>query len=162
MLVVVVANVGRTGADARDITGLEIVRRPASSHGPLVSVPDVGIAQLHPAQSTREPVLDRNPFTFAPRSLPPAPAPLPVSIAPPPTVLPDIPPSVVLSLVGVATTTRPDGRVERTAIITSPDAFYMVREADAVTARYRVDAVLADSVVLVDGASGASLHLVLR
>jgi hypothetical protein len=37
----------------------------------------------------------------------------------------------------------------------------MVREADAVTARYRVDAILPDSVVLVD-TSGASLRLTLR
>jgi hypothetical protein len=69
----------------------------------------------------------------------------------------------VLSLIGVATTTHADGRAERTAIIAGGplDPLYMVREADAVTAQYRVDAILPDRVVLVD-ASGASLRLTLR
>ena len=65
----------------------------------------------------------------------------------------------MLSLIGVATTTRPDGHDERTAIIAgAADALYLVREADAVMTRYRVEAVLPDSVRLVDGATGASLH----
>ena len=38
----------------------------------------------------------------------------------------------------------------------------MVRQGDAVLTRYRVDAVLAQSVLLVDGATGASLRLDLR
>ena len=51
--------------------------------------------------------------------------------------------------------------MERTAIIASRDTLYMVREADAVTAGYRVDAVSSDSVLLVD-AAGAPLRLHLR
>jgi hypothetical protein len=78
-------------------------------------------------------------------------------------VPPDIPPGPALSLIGVATTTRADGRAERTAIITGPiDTLYMVREADAVAARYRVEAILPDSVLLADNATGAPLRLMLR
>ena len=163
ILWMILASLGRTGAAARDITDLETVRRPAGGLGPRVPVPDVRLEQLPLAQPARALVLSRNPFAFAPRSLPPGPASSPVSMAPPLEAPPDIPSSVTLSLIGVATTTRADGRAERTAIIAGPaDALYVVREADAVMTRYRVDAVLPDSVLLVDGATGASLRLVLR
>ena len=153
----------RTGAAARDVADGEPVRRPTGVLAPRGTVPDVRLPELRPALPAPEPVLLRNPFAFAPRSLPPLPEPSPVPIAPPLETPPDIPPSAVLSLIGVATTTRADGRAERTAIIAGPaDALYMVRESDAVLTRYRVDAVLPDSVRLVDGATGASLNLTLR
>jgi hypothetical protein len=70
---------------------------------------------------------------------------------------------VALSLIGVATTSHADGRVERTAIITGPaDALYFVRDGDAVVTRYRVDAVLPDSVRLLDSVTGASVSLIIR
>jgi hypothetical protein len=156
------ASLGRTGAAARDITGLEVVRRPAAGPAPRLLVPDVRLAQLRPAQPTGEPLSFRNPFEFAPRSLSPRPGPS-VSIPPPLGAPRAGPSSVALSLIGIATTSRPDGRAERTAIIAGPaDALYLVRDGDAVMMRYRVDAVLPDSVRLVDTATGASLLLTLR
>jgi hypothetical protein len=154
------ASFGRTGATAGEIT----VRRPTvSGPAPRLPVPDVQLAQEHPTQPISRLAFSRNPFAFAPRSLSPPPVPSPVSMAAPPAALPDLPSSVALSLIGVATTTRGDGRTERTAIIAGPgDALYLVRETDAVMARYRVDAVLPDSVLLVDGATGASLRLQMR
>jgi hypothetical protein len=162
VLLLILATLGRTGAAARDIADLDTVRRPASALTPRAPVLDVRVPPLSALEPAREPVISRNPFTYAPSGLPPAPVPLPVAM-PPLQVMPDVPPSVVLSLIGVATTTRADGRAERTAIILGGplDPLYMVREADVVTARYRVDAILPDSVVLVD-TSGASLRLTLR
>jgi hypothetical protein len=163
ILLLVLANVGRTDADARVVNARQPVRRPAAAPGPSISLPDVRLAQLCPTEPTREPLLSRNPFAYAPRPLLATVAPSAVSIASQPEAHPDIPPSVPLSLIGIATTTRADGRVERTAVIAGPvDALYMVREADAVTARYRVDAVLPERVVLVDGATGVSLRLTMR
>jgi len=163
ILLLIVTSLGRAGA-ARDIpiAGPEssIVRDPVRRPSAPAAMPDVRLAQLDPAPPDRVPTLARNPFEYAPRSAPPPPAPPPVAIAPPPVPL-VIPPSVSLSLIGVATNTRADGRVERTAIIASRDTLYMVREADAVTAGYRVDAVSSDSVLLVD-AAGAPLRLHLR
>ena len=160
----VLANLGRTGAVARDTSDSETVRRPAADPAAHAAVPDVRLALSRPAQPAREPLLlVRDPFAFAPRSLPPTPPSSPISIAPPPDLPPDAPPSLALSLIGVATTSHVDGRAERTAIIAgAADALYMVRAGDAVTTRYRVDAVLDDSVRLVDAATGASMNLVLR
>ena len=161
ILLLILATLGRTGAAARDIADVEGVRRPAPVRERRVPVSDVRVPPLSPAEPPRALLLSRNPFAFAPR--PPLPAPVPPPVAPVVTPQPpDIPPSVVLSLIGVATTTRADGRAERTAIIAGGplDPLYMVREADAVT-QYRVDAILPDSVVLVD-ATGASLRLTLR
>lgn len=119
--------------------------------------------QLRPMEPAREVLLSRDPFAFAPASAPPAPAPVTIPIAALPEAPPDVPPSIDLSLIGVATTTRADGRAERTAILAGPaGALHMVREADAVEGRYRVEAVTPDSVVLADGAAGTSLRLVLR
>ena len=157
------ANLGRTGAVARDIVDPAPARRAASGLGPRVPMPDVRLPQLRPAQPAPEPLSSRNPFTFAARTISPEPEPSPVSIPQAPQALPDLPPSVALSLIGVATTTRADGRAERTAIIAGPaDALYFVRDGDAVMTSYRVDAVLPDSVVLVDGTTGVSRRLVLR
>jgi len=167
ILVTILANLGRASAGSQGrATGPEgpayvHARRAASRPGPSVAMPQVRLAQPDSTQTDREPTLSRNPFAFAPRRLPPAPVTVPVSIPPPVVAPPDIPPS--LSLIGVATTTRADGRAERTAIISGPaGALYMVREADAVATRFRVDAVLPDSVTLVDGTTGSSLRLVLR
>lgn len=163
ILWMILANLGRTGAAAPNITDLETTRRPTGGLAPSGPVPDVRLEQLRPREPVREPLLSRNPFALAPFSLPATPGPLPVSTPSTPEAPPDIPPSAAFSLIGVATTTRADGRAERTAIITGPvDALYMVREADAVTTRFRVDAVLPDSVLLVDGATGSSLRLSLR
>jgi hypothetical protein len=161
ILLMSLATLGRSGAAARDITAVETVRRPTGSVPPRVPVQDVRLPQVNPTQPTAELLISRNPFAFAPRSLPPSPPPSPVSIAPLPEAPPDIPPS--LSLIGVATTTRADGRAERTAVIAGPaDALYFVREGDVVMTRYRVDAVLPDSVLLVDGATSTSLKLTMH
>jgi hypothetical protein len=124
-------------------------------------VPDVRLAQLRPTQPATEPLLLRNPFAFAPRSVTPTPPPSSISIAPPAEAPPDLPPSV--ALIGIATTSRADGRAERIAIIAGPaDALYLVRDGDAVITRYHVEAVLPDSVQLVDDKTGAALRLLLR
>ena len=161
------AALGRTGEIASagpdgPLRARANVARPASRSATQPRVLDVDPVRL-PAEPPPDVRLSRNPFAFAPRSVPPEPEPAPVPIPPAPAPLPDTPPSLVLSLIGVATTTRADGRAERTAIIAGPaNALYMVREADPVAARYRVDAVTPDSVVLADGATGAALRLVLR
>lgn len=156
ILWMIVASSGGTGAVARDLTGFETVRRPADRVASSIPVPDVPLARLRPTES---PLLSRDPFAFAPRSLSPSPH---QSIAPPAEAPPDLPPAVVLSLIGMATTIRADGHTERTAIIAGPaNALFMVRDGDAVIS-YRVDAVLADSVRLVDNATGAALSLLLR
>jgi len=165
ILLMALANLERTGeaafAGRREIAvGTKV---PAGvGPRPRPAVPDVQPVQLLPIEPAREVVLSRNPFTFAPRSLPPAPAPAPIALPPLPDT-PDVPPGPDLSLIGVATTARADGQVERTAIVAGPaGALYMARETDAVAGRYRVEAVTPDSVVLADGATGASLRLVLR
>jgi hypothetical protein len=161
ILGLILANPGRTRVAGRDITGLEPVRRPPRSAAPRVHVPEVRLTPVDPTQPAGELLSFRNPFAFAPRNLPPGPP--PVTIAPPVPPPPDTPSSVALSLIGVATTSRADGRAERTAIIAGPaDAFYFVREGDTVMTCYRVEAVLPDSVLLGDSATGVSLRLLLR
>jgi hypothetical protein len=159
----VIVSLGRTGAVARDMPDSETVRRPAGNPAPHAPMPDVRLALSRPPQPATEPLLRRDPFAFAPRILPPAPPSPPISIVPPPDLPPATPPSVALSLIGVATSSRTDGRAERTAIIAGDaGALYMVRDGDAVTTRYRVDAVLEDSARLIDVATGASMHLIIR
>ena len=161
----VLAQLGPTGAAARDITR-DVVTRDVvvgrtfrSGGAPTADAPSV---QLIPTPPASELVLSRNPFAYAPRDLPPAPDPPPISIVPPPAAPPAEPP-VALSLIGVASATRADGRTERTAIIAGPiDALYFVRESDAVTPRYRVNDILTDSVLLVDTETGSPLRLTLR
>ena len=150
ILWIVVANPGRAEPPARRIA-------------PRVPVPDVRPAPPNLTQPVSESLsIIRNPFAYAPRQVP-IPLPVPIAIAAPAETAPDNPPSVALALIGVATASLATGGVERTAIIAGPaGALYMVRDGDLVTARHRVDAVLPDGVVLVDGATGASLHLVLR
>ena len=165
ILGLLLATLGRTGADARDITGLDTARRPAGGLDRRTPLADVQLPPPRRVPSTEEPLLLRNPFEFAPRAVSPSPPPLPVPLilVPPPERPPDLPPDLTLSLIGVATTSRADGRAERTAIIAGPaETLYMVRDGDVVTTRYRVDAVLAESVRLVDAATGASLSLVIR
>jgi hypothetical protein len=157
------ASFGRAGATARDPIDLSSARRTTGSLDPRVRVPDVRLASERPPRTTPEPLSFRNPFEFAPRRLPSTSPPSSAVLAPPAQVPPAIPPSVVLSLIGVAATTHGDGRVERTAIITGPaDALYLVRDGDVVMTRYRVDDVLAGSVRLFDSATGASVSLVIR
>jgi hypothetical protein len=158
ILWMILANLGSTRAAARDITGREAVRRPTSGFAARAPVPEVQLAQLQRTQQAAEPLSSRNPFAFAPRSLSPGPRPSPVTTAPPPEAPPDIPSSV--ALIGVATTSGVDGRAGRTAIIAGPaDALYFVRDGDTVMTRYRVDAVLPDSVMLVDDATRMSVRL---
>jgi hypothetical protein len=137
------ANLGRAESPAR--------RMPAR-----VPVPDVRPVPPDLTRPVVEPLsIVRNPFTYAPRDVPPmSPPPAPISVAPPP--------EAPLALIGVATATLEDGHVVRTAIITGARVLYLVRDGDVVATRYRVEAVLPESVRLVDDAAGASLSLVLR
>lgn len=158
----VLAYLSGTGAAARAVNGSETIRL-ASGSRPPIAPPDIRVVTLDSSQTVREPVLSRNPFAFAPRIVATAAEASPPPMAPPAAVLPDLPPAPALSLIGIATSARADGRAERTAIITGPaNGLHMVREADAVTPAYRVEAVLSDSVVLRDRATGASLRLTLR
>jgi hypothetical protein len=163
ILAMSLASLGRTGAAARDITDLGAVRRVTNCRDPRIPVPDPGRAPVRTPRPAPKPLAFRNPFEFAPSRLPATSALPQVSPAPPPETPPVVPPGVALSLIGVAATSHGDGRVERTAIITGPaDALYFVGEGDAVRARYRVDAVLPDSVRLVDFVTGASVSLIIR
>lgn len=103
----------------------------------------------------------RNPFAF--ESAAPAARPRQAAAAPEPEAEPDEPsagPSApALVLLGVAEQDR-EGTVRRTAMIAGPgDQLFMVAEGEALAGRYRVGAVSADAVELVDLATGATRRL---
>ena len=162
-LCVLVVSLGRTGAAARDAGDRGVAPRPVARPIPRAPVAEARVEPLAPTQATPPLVISRDPFAFASHTPPETPRPAPIQIALTPQAPPDIPASLTLSLIGVATTTRGDGHTERTAIVAGPaGALYFVRDGDPMVARYRVDAVLADSVRLVEDATGASLLLALR
>ncbi len=100
----------------------------------------------------------RNPFRFAERrSAAPSPGgPAPVVEAPPPIVLAPVGPRV--SVAGIAEE-QLEGRVERTAILSSPMGVLLVHEGDTVLDDYRVGRIEAESVELVRLSDGTSTRL---
>jgi hypothetical protein len=102
---------------------------------------------------------ERNPFRFGIRRAETAPlevvAPAPVeTFAPPPAA-----PSVTLS--GIAED-APEGRLERTAVLSSPSGVLLVREGETVLGRYRVVRIESAAVELVELTDGGTLRLALR
>jgi hypothetical protein len=96
----------------------------------------------------------RNPFRFgaASPSLRSDEAPIPRAPAAPAP----LPPPVSLS--GIAED-QVEGRVERTAVLSSPAGVLLVREGDDVLGEYRVAAIESDAVILVKVADGSTMRL---
>jgi hypothetical protein len=121
----------------------------------------VEIERLHerlaPAAAPSTP--GRNLFTFhAAAARPPALMPQAkpaVAEMPPPTALP------ALKLSGIAEDAGPDGPV-RIAFISGEGQFFMVREGEAVTSRYRLAKISADVVELTDVVDNSVRRLALR
>lgn len=117
--------------------------------------------RLRPTATPRTPA--RNLFSFrseAARPAPVAPAPKPGLFFPAPPAA--VTPESGFKLSGFAEDPGPDGTVVRTAIISSPTQLYLVKEGEAVTARYRVTKISAGAVELADVNGGAPLRLVLK
>ena len=113
-------------------------------------------SRLQVARAYTEP--QRNPFRFAER---PSAATnsrglAPVVEAPPPIDV--APPGPRVSIAGIAEEQR-DGRLERTAILSSPMGVLLVHEGDTVLDDYRVGRIEAESVELVRLSDGTSTRL---
>jgi hypothetical protein len=113
-------------------------------------------SRLQVARAYAEP--QRNPFRFAERrSAAPNPRELaPVVEAPPP--IDPVPAGPRISGAGIAEE-QLDGRVERTAILSSPMGVLLVHEGDTVLDDYRVGRIEAESVELVRLSDGTSTQL---
>ena len=105
----------------------------------------------------------RNPFTFgvAPRA--PQPRTVRAAVAEePPAAAPFAPPPPVLTLMGIAEETTPEGP-RRTAVIGGEgDHLFMVREGDLLGGAYQVKKIGADAVELEDVTTKAFRRLALR
>ena len=103
----------------------------------------------------------RNPFTFAPRAAAPPPRVAARAEAPAP-VEPPLPAEPAIELAGIAEDQQGD-KTTRTAIIStlSGDTF-LVKEGESIAGRYRVKAVGADAVELIDLLTGEVRRLALR
>jgi hypothetical protein len=116
-------------------------------------------SRLAAAPAPQEPL--RNPFAFAPR------APLERHAVVPRPVAEDTPPigppaEPAIELIGIAEHETPDG-VARTAIISALGGeLFLVKEGEALAARYRVGRVTRDAVELNDLLLGTVRRLVLR
>jgi len=113
-------------------------------------------SRLQVARAYTEP--QRNPFRFAERrSATPSPGgPAPVVEAPPPIAVAPAGPRV--SVAGIAEE-QLDGRLQRTAILSSPMGVLLVHEGDTVLDDYRVGRIEAESVELVRLSDGTSTQL---
>jgi hypothetical protein len=115
--------------------------------------------RLAAAPLPHEPI--RNPFAFAARAVRPSRS--SATAAAKPAAAEAVPtPEPPLQLVGVAERTTPAGIV-RTALITADsDDLFMLIDGDTLGGRYRVKAVSADAVELLDLVTGATRRLALR
>ena len=120
------------------------------------------IARLHerlrPDATPRQP--GRNLFSFhAARPLPaPTPAATPAAVVAAPIAAP---PASPFKLVGLAEDAGPDGPV-RTAFIAADGQFFVAKEGDALTARFKVTKISADVVEITDTTDGSTHRLALR
>lgn len=115
--------------------------------------------RLAGAPAPRQPA--RNPFSFAPKAVPPVRPTRPVPTTMPSTA-PAVVPEPVLNLIGLAEDQAPGGPI-RTAIISGDRGeLFMVKAGDAIGARYKVTAIGADAVELSDLVTGAVRRLALR
>lgn len=104
---------------------------------------------------------ERNPFRFgAARPVPRAGGDA-LEDSPAVETLPPVPPPLAVSLSGVAED-QVGQRVERTAILSSPEGVLLVHEGDDVLGQYRVAKIESDAVELVKIVDGAPLRLTFR
>jgi hypothetical protein len=139
--------------------------RPAATAGTTSLATDVGAqaAKLH-TRMAQAPVPNpnpRNPFAFG--APPPRTVPIPERTVQAAVVAdPPVAPLPVLTLMGIAEETSPQG-ARRTAIIGGDrDVLYMVTEGQAVGDRYKVTKVGADAVELEDIVTHAYRRIALR
>ncbi len=136
--------------------------RPARAIAPAAAAIDVRgaalaaeIERLHDRlRPTAAPQHNRNLFQFASRAAAVQAVVAPTVLQPPPAPVPVEPP---FKLIGIA-----EDSGTRTAILSSPAQLLMVKEGDAVAARYRVGAISADAIELTDSVDGSVLRLALK
>ncbi|HZR26743.1 MAG TPA: hypothetical protein VFA59_24325 [Vicinamibacterales bacterium] len=131
-----------------DVQGADLAKEIARLH-----------ERLRPESTPRQP--GRNLFTFhAAIQHRPAIVESPtaaISEVPAPTA----PPQPMLKLAGIAEDAGPNGPV-RTAIISTDSQLFLVKEGEAVTARYRVAKIAPDVVELTDALDGTTRRLPLK
>ncbi|MBI3048693.1 MAG: hypothetical protein HYY76_10335 [Acidobacteria bacterium] len=115
-------------------------------------------ARLRAERGYTEPA--RDPFRFAPRRAPMVVRERPVAEAPVEPI-DTAPPAPVVSLSGIAED-RVDGRIERTAVLSSPQGVLLVREGDEILGYYRVARIENEAVELVPLGDGAPRRLTFK
>lgn len=114
--------------------------------------------RLRAARTYAEP--ERNPFRFASRD-PIAGPPRDADVAAPPAEPVEAAPAApAVSLSGIAED-QVDGRVERTAVVSSPAGVLLVREGEVILGQYRVTRIESEAVELVGLSDGVSRRLTL-
>jgi hypothetical protein len=112
-------------------------------------------SRMQVARAYTEP--QRNPFRFAERvRAAPNPGPQGAEVTPPPIDV--APPGPRISVAGIAEEQR-DGRMERTAILSSPMGVLLVHEGETILDYYRVGTIEAETVELVRLSDGTSTRL---
>jgi len=130
-----------------DLRGVELTKEIARLHD-----------RLRPTTAPTE--RRRNLFTFRTA----APAPLPPDVRSSAPAITNLPPSSAepaLKLAGIAEDDGAEGP-ERTAFISGEGQLFMVKQGDAVTARYRVIRISSDAVELSDVSAGIVRRLILK
>lgn len=102
----------------------------------------------------------RNPFVFAPRS--PVPARVAPRVAPPPPSPVPVDVEPALTLIGLAEDGAGEAMVRTAMIADAGDQLFVVKVGQTVAGRYRVSAIGADAVELIDATTGLARRLVLR
>lgn len=104
----------------------------------------------------------RNPFRFgAARPIASAEGDVPEAASPAETFVPVVAPPPPVSLSGIAED-QVGQRVDRTAILSSPDGVLLVHEGDDVLGQYRVAKIESEAIELVKVADGTTLRLGLK
>jgi hypothetical protein len=138
--------------------------KPVSLAAPRIDLHGAALAaeieRLHDRlRPTASPDHGRNLFQFAPQRVQLAPtreqsAPVAAVASPPPAAAPLESP---FKLIGIA-----ENSGARTAILTSPNQLFMIKDSEILDARYRVTAISSDAVELADIADGHVLRLALK
>ena len=116
--------------------------------------------RLATAPTPQTPV--RNPFTFHARPRVPQPQSEPREIAPPEPAAPIVDPEPELTLIGVAEDMTPKGVVRTAMIAGAGEQLILAKAGQDVAGRYKVTAVGADAVELMDTSTGRVRRLALR
>ena len=137
---------------------------PAEAAATIFDVHDERL-QRSPAR-TPEPPSSRNPFRFRAAEASPPSAAFPRGARPPALVVPAGPPAPAelrepFSLSGIAERTTEEGST-RIAVLSAPRALFHVPQGGVVLGRYRVTAITATSVTMVDLETGRTFDLVLK